>query len=114
MSSCKQLCDPSVHEDRKTCDLVVVPAGAGVWTGPYRHLSAAERCVDMADGMMEATLVFDSSRANADPAGCVVCQEGSSVVTTAEDDVRLSAGDSLLVPEQSWWVQVTDTQLTCS
>ncbi|XP_037533456.1 3-hydroxyanthranilate 3,4-dioxygenase [Nematolebias whitei] len=29
--------------------------------------------------------------------------EGSSVVTTAEDNVCLSAGDSLLIPEQRWY-----------
>lgn len=101
------------------CHLVVVPAGVGVWTGTHRDLSATYRCVDMADGMdLKVTDVLQPSEPSEltltllDVFAFVLCQEGSSVVTTAEDNVCLSAGDSFLVPEQSWWVQLTDRKLT--
>lgn len=115
--SCKHLCKTSVHKaDRKMSQLVVVPAGVGVWTGTHRDLSAAYRCVDMADGMdVKLTDVLQPSDLTLTLLDVsVVCQEGSSVVTTAEDNICLSAGDSLLVPEQSRWVQLTDGKLTRS
>lgn len=93
----------------------VWPSGDGFRTWPGRSSRAAERRVDVADGLclnLKASWRFLHRSIFLTNAAVSCCspQEGSSKVTMNQQEFSLSAGDSILVPEQTQWV---DFIVTC-
>lgn len=81
--------------------------GNGVWTWADRQDSTAKWCVDLADGMFSFLfrLLPTSNQCLNNAAASSSSQDGSSRVNMNSQGFTLSAGDSILIPEQTQWVK---------